>query len=163
MSDNRTQLAGELFIKLYDRYSKLENKKYLCPEIEELTLIEIKTIIVIGRTEGLIKMSEIANQLGVTLGTPTVTIDRLIKKGYVDRVRDEEDRRQVLIALTEKGQHSFLAIRKIKDHVIQKIFGIVSEEQIETLIQVLSLVEANFDNAFNSLEEEQNAVFSKEY
>lgn len=155
-----TQLAGDLFIKLYERYSRFENRKFLCEAIETLTIIEVKTIIVIGRGtekgtrgsgEGHIKMSEIAHQLGVTSGTPTVTIDRLIKKGYVDRVRDEEDRRQVFVKLTEKGLESYDEIVKMKNMILQKIFGIIDESQLTTLIAILTKIETDFDMVFKDI------------
>lgn len=154
MSD-QTKVAGELFLKLYDRYSRFENKKFLCEEIEELTIIEIKTVIVIGRATGIIKMSEIAQQLGVTSGTPTVTIDRLIKKGYVERSRDEEDRRQVFVKLTDKGLTSYEAIVKTKDLIMSKIFGIVTPEQVEMLITILDKIENSFDEVFKDVLEEK--------
>lgn len=147
------QLAGDLFIKLYERYSRFENRKYLCEAIETLTIIEVKTIIVIGRSsdKGMIKMSDIANQLGVTSGTPTVTIDRLIKKGYVDRVRDEDDRRQVFVKLTEKGLESYGEIVKMKNAILQKIFGMIDETQLGTLIAILTKIDTDFDVVFKDL------------
>lgn len=152
----KTKIAGDLFLKLYDRYTRFENKKFLCQEIEELTIIEIKTIIVIGRFSGVIKMSEIAHQLGVTSGTPTVTVDRLIKKGYVERIRDEEDRRQVFVKLTALGATSYDAIVTTKDLIMEKIFGIVSSEQIDLFISILDKIETDFDEVFSDLMEVVN-------
>lgn len=88
---NEVYLAGELFRQLYSKFNRIENKKHLYKGIKELTIIEINTIIVIGCND-IISMSMIAKTLGVSFGTPTVTIDRLISKGYVERIRDDEDR-----------------------------------------------------------------------
>ena len=41
-------------------------------------------------------MGEIAHDLRITVGTLTTAITKLIKKGYVERKRIEEDRRVVL-------------------------------------------------------------------
>ena len=49
-------------------------------------------------------MSEVAGKLEITVGTLTTAINRLVKKGYVERERKEEDRRIVRIRLTKKGQ-----------------------------------------------------------
>ncbi len=148
-----TQLAGDLFIKLYERYNRFENRKFLCEAIETLTIIEVKTIIVIGRgsEKGLIKMSEIAQQLGVTSGTPTVTIDRLIKKGYVDRIRDEADRRQVFVKLTTKGMESYEEIVRMKNIILEKIFGMIDETQLEALITILAKIDRDFESVFKDI------------
>ena len=45
----------------------------------------------------------IAKKLGITLGTCTTNIDRLVTKGLVNKVKNDNDRRVVYIELTEKG------------------------------------------------------------
>lgn len=128
----------------------MENKKYLYKGINELTLIEIDTILVIGR-DSMRSMSEIANKLGVSSGTPTVTIDRLINKGFVIRIRDLEDRRQVFVKLSEKGTEVFNDIMALKNKVTERIFGILTPEERKTAIDVLSKLNNSFDKVFQSL------------
>lgn len=41
-------------------------------------------------------MSTVAKAVSVTSGTLTIAINHLVKKGYVERTRSEEDRRVVL-------------------------------------------------------------------
>ena len=48
-------------------------------------------------------MSAVAKIQKVTVGTLTIAVNSLVKKGYITRVRSEEDRRVVLVSLTEKG------------------------------------------------------------
>ncbi len=43
----------------------------------------------------------------ITMGTLTTSVNRLVEKGYVTRKRDVNDRRVVLLDLTEKGQQVF--------------------------------------------------------
>jgi DNA-binding MarR family transcriptional regulator len=49
------------------------------------------------------RMSVIARELNVTLSTATGILDKLVKKGYVSRCSDAEDRRVVTIQLSETG------------------------------------------------------------
>lgn len=141
------QLADELLRELIGRFNKMENKKHLYKGMEELTLIEINTILVIGLGE-MKSMSSIANSLGVTFGTPTVTIDRLIVKGYVERIRDVEDRRQVFVKLSENGERVYTSIIQLKKRVAERIFGILSPEERKGLINVLSKLNHGFDELF---------------
>ena len=142
-----TYLAGQLFRQLFEKYNRLENKKNLYKDLKDLTLIEINTIIVIGIHERK-SMSEIANQLGVSFGTPTVTIDRLIGKGLVERIRDEEDRRQVFIKLSETGSKVHQSVIEIRKRVTEAIFGILSPEERTSLVSILSKLNNHFDDFF---------------
>ena len=146
---DKTKEAGKLFIDILDQYNKLEGKKLLKDNtLEDLTLIEIKTIVVIGRNDNKAKMSDLAKTLGVTKGTPTVTIDRLIKKGYVLRENLPGDRRQVIVVLSEKGKKALKEIVYIKEQIIEKLFSIINEEQIESLIGILTKISENFKEVF---------------
>ena len=49
-------------------------------------------------------MSSIARELSVTVGTLTIAMNSLVKKGYVERTRGLEDRRVVYISLSEKAE-----------------------------------------------------------
>lgn len=131
-----TQMAGTLFMQLFEKYNRIKNKKHLYKDIKELTLIEINTILVISNGE-LKSMSEIANALGVSSGTPTVTIDRLILKGYVERIRDEGDRRQVFVRLSVKGVEAYELINEMKNKITETVFGVIDEDEKKVLISAL--------------------------
>lgn len=148
-TENSLFIVDQLFRKLFDKYNKLESKKFFSTTLDDLTVIEINTILVIGQDQDK-KMSEIANTLGVTFGTPTVTVDRLLKKGYVVRRRDEEDRRQVFISLSEKGKTVFDAIINIRNIIAEKIYGILSSEERKALINVLTTLNSNFDDIIDN-------------
>jgi DNA-binding MarR family transcriptional regulator len=48
-------------------------------------------------------LSDLAAHMGVTAGTMSVAVDRLVKGGYVDRAVDAADRRRVQLRQTEAG------------------------------------------------------------
>ncbi len=143
------EVVDQLFRMLLDKFNKIENKKYLYKDITDLTVIEIDTIIVIGTSKK--SMSYIAKQLGVSFGTPTVTIDRLIDKGFVERIRDQEDRRQVFVKLSKKGTEVYNSIVKLKSRLAEKVFGILTEEQRISFVNVLTKLNNNFDDLFIDL------------
>ncbi len=148
-TENSLLIVDELFRKLFDKYNKLESKKFFSKTLDDLTVIEINTLVVIGHGEEDKKMSEIANSLGVTFGTPTVTVDRLIKKGYVIRRRDDADRRQVFISLSDTGKDVFESIIIIRNILAEKIYGILSEDERKALINILSSLDSHFDDIFS--------------
>ena len=63
-----------------------------------LTITEVHTIVAIGLHERN-PMNVVAARLGVTLATLTTAVNKLVRKGFVERIRAEDDRRKVLVSL----------------------------------------------------------------
>ena len=81
-------------------------------------------------TEGAKNMKRVARALDVTTGTLTISINNLVRKGYADRARSKEDRRVVLISLSEKGRRAYLHHRKFHDRMFGAVVeGLTEEEQ----------------------------------
>lgn len=53
---------------------------------------------------GQLTAGDIARETGLTSGAVTAMLDRLERVGYVRRLRDEADRRRVLVELTDKAR-----------------------------------------------------------
>ena len=82
-------------------------------------------------------MSSVARSLGVTTGTLTIAVNSLVKKGYVERARSEEDRRVVLVSLSEKGKRAYLHHRQFHEQMIEAIVEELSEEEQAVLEKAL--------------------------
>ena len=91
-------------------------------------------------------MSSVAKIMSVTVGTLTIAINSLVKKGYVHRERSEEDRRVVLISLTEKGKKANAHHMKFHDGMIQAVLKDLNEEQQEVLVKALMNLRTFFDS-----------------
>lgn len=144
-------VVGGLFLELLDKYNRLDSKRFFYRDLlEELTMIEINTIVVIGRNGNRKKMSDVANSLGVSTGTPTVTVDRLIKKGYCLRDKDPEDRRQVIVMLSDKGMEAYKHVVELKALIVERLFSLMNDEQLKALISILDVLNNNFDDLFDS-------------
>ena len=93
-------------------------------------------------------MSEVAQDLNITVGTLTTAINKLIKKEYVERKRIEEDRRVVLIQLTKKGKLAYRIHEKFhKDMIVETIDGL-SEDEEEVLIMSLEKLNKFFKDKY---------------
>lgn len=73
---------------------------------EDLHMREAHFIMAVGPGEGM-TMSEVARVLSVTHGAVSQTAARLEKKGYLLRMRDPSNRRQIVAALTPQGEEFF--------------------------------------------------------
>ena len=95
-------------------------------------------------------MSSIAKELSVTVGTLTIAMNSLVKKGYVKRERGEEDRRVVYISLSDKGKKAFIHHARFHKEMITSILDEFDEDEKKILIRGLT----KLDNWFRDKEEE---------
>ena len=101
----------------------------------ELTITELHAIEAIelkGKT-----MTETAHKLGITVGSLTVTINRLVKKEYVVRSDKEGDRRLVQLTLTKKGKLAWRLHVHFHRHMVRRMLQGLKEEEHQVLIQSL--------------------------
>lgn len=82
-------------------------------------------------------MSEVANRLMITPSTLSTSVNRLIQKGFVKSERSKEDRRVVLLSLTEKGQEAFRIHEEFHKKMINQILIQTNFNEDELLIQSL--------------------------
>ena len=134
--DKRKKILNELLVQIFNDILQIEEQSLKQGVINDLSVTEIHTIDAIGMyTER--TMSEVAQDLKITVGTLTTAINKLIKKGYVERKRIEEDRRVVLIKLTKKGKLAFRLHEKFHNDMINKTIEGLSDSEEEVLISSL--------------------------
>ena len=90
-------------------------------------------------------MSSIARELSVTVGTLTIAMNSLVKKGYVERTRGQEDRRVVYISLSERGRGAFEHHAQFHKEMIDSVTSELTKEELETLITALSKLKKWFN------------------
>ncbi len=85
---------------------------------------------------GRLTVSEVAEDLGVSLSAITALVDRLVKAGLVFRSRDEQDRRLVWLQATDKGKEILGRCVEGRKRVAVKYFSRLPEEDLEKLIEI---------------------------
>lgn len=75
----------------------------------------------------------------VLLNQPTVSksLDRLAKDGLVNRIKDEDNRRQVFVSLTDKGQQLMEELIPIANTHEQQTFAHLSLDETQQLTALL--------------------------
>ena len=115
----------------------IEGKAIITEEFRDITNNDMHVIEAIGIYEKK-NMSTVAKELSVTIGTLTIAINSLVKKGYVDRKRSEEDRRVVYISLTPKGEKAYKHHEEFHKQMVLATIDGLSEEEAKVLVKALS-------------------------
>ena len=98
---------NSVLVDLFNDILNIEERALITEEFKDISVTDMHIIEAVGIEEPR-TMSTISKSLGVTMGTLTVGINGLVKKGYVTRKRGEKDRRIVYASLTDKGIAAYL-------------------------------------------------------
>lgn len=91
-------------------------------------------------------MSTVAKVLNVTVGTLTIAVNNLVKKGYIQRMRSQEDRRVVLISLTETGEKAYHHHKDFHEKMVLAVLKGLNVEETEALTTALTKLQEFFRN-----------------
>ncbi|NLP45624.1 MAG: MarR family transcriptional regulator [Epulopiscium sp.] len=130
------QVLNGLLVELFNDILNIEQTALKDGKFNDLSITEIHTIEAIGLYQPR-TMSEVANDLDITVGTLTTAIRKLVKKGYVERKRGEEDRRIVQIQLTRKGKLAYRIHEKFHTDMIKYMVQDLQIQDQQLLIHSL--------------------------
>ncbi len=138
------ETQSETLTRLFDSIIRKQEKAVLSSEFKDISGNDMRILAVIG-TEEARNMSSVAKDLHVTVGTLTIAVNNLVKKGYVKRVRSEEDRRVVLISLLAKGRRARQHFRDFHEAMVEAALTDLDESQAEALLIALRNLDAFFE------------------
>ena len=143
---------GELFFEFQSKLQFFEREYLKKYDIVDVTPTEVKVLYIIGLSNTK-SMSDIANELRVTKGTLSITINSLVKKGYVIRTRHKQDRRIVIVYLTKKSIQIVRHYGKFYYELISKLILEMDNDKAvilgDVLIKLNKIIETNFYEDIN--------------
>lgn len=128
---------NEVLVNLFRDILDIEQKAIITEEFQDITSNDMHVIEAIGVREPK-NMSSIARTLSVTVGTLTIAMNSLVKKGYVFRERGKEDRRVVYISLTERGKAAYEHHAGFHRAMIDSVSKELTPEELEMLVETLT-------------------------
>lgn len=137
------EALNDLLVKLFNNILTYEERALLTEEFKDISLNDMHVIEAIGINQKK-NMSSIAAILEVTVGTLTIAMNNLVKKGYVKRSRSAKDRRVVLVSLTDKGEHAFAHHKEFHDGMIYDIMERLNGEKLDVLVDALHSIQNYF-------------------
>lgn len=119
------------------RKSSLRDPIASAVEAMGLTPPQLHSVLWVGR-DGRLSMGELAQRIGVTEKTITGVVDRLEREGYVQRVREEGDRRMIKVELTERGREVF---GQLDAEIHAKVAALLALLEVEDRAALFRIVE----------------------
>ncbi|URZ18589.1 MarR family winged helix-turn-helix transcriptional regulator [Clostridium felsineum] len=143
MKKEKSNQLRELIRILIRDLGVLEKSDSSCSGV---TISQCHAIVEIGRNEEL-SLNELARILNLDKSTMSRTINKLVKEELVIREAHPEDRRYIVIRLTDKGSDLFKNIEKNMTNYYEDIFTAIEESKREQILDSLKiLIEALHKN-----------------
>jgi DNA-binding MarR family transcriptional regulator len=106
------------FIEMVNRFNKLDSLEYQFLFDEKIKHMEIHTLEHMDNNPNK-KVSDLAGDLGITKGALSQQVKKFEKRGLINRVRYNDNFKEVYIKLTKKGKN----VVKIHDEYEKYIFN----------------------------------------
>lgn len=134
--EERIEIA---LIRLDEAWSRLSRR--ISADIKEYPLSIPRSQVYLLRLldrRGPLSMSEMANSLGVTMSACTALVDRAVQADLVERKRDSNDRRVVIVAVSQAGEQILVQIRRTRAQILARYLARLEPDEIEMLANSLS-------------------------
>ena len=136
-SDNHIyDTFNEVLVKLFNDIIHIEEKAIITDEFKDISNNDMHIIEAIGIDQPK-NMSTVAKELSVTVGTLTIAINNLVKKGYVNRIRSDKDRRVVYISLSSKGRKAYNHHAEFHREMIKATIDGLNGDEVSVLVKSL--------------------------
>lgn len=136
-------IVNELLVDIFNRILIIEAESMKKQNVK-LSMNEIHVLEAIEKVDET-SMSNIAKKLHITVGSLTTAINTLYQKKYVTRERDEDDRRKVIIKLTELSHEVLKKHEAFHEQMIDAVFKELNVGEDQVLIDSLR----NLSSFFN--------------
>jgi len=146
---NDYQKGKEYYELIHDLYSDL-----MLFELDQLnsaakgnvTFREMHTIEHIGHLQTA-SMKQLADEARVKQSSMTTMIDKLIRKGYVDRTMDRDDKRMVRVKLTPRGEILHEEHDLLHEQITKTWLNILDESEQAILLRLLRKISEQLPEA----------------
>ncbi len=126
------QVLKDLFYKIL----RIQERDVAVASNSQLSRTEMHILEIVEDVPN-VTLTQIAEKLGITKATASVTIARLEKKRYLEKVRLDEDKRKSLLKLTERGMVCYDKHRQFHDSMVQSLLYEFKIEEYPTVIKSL--------------------------
>ncbi|WP_153912978.1 MarR family winged helix-turn-helix transcriptional regulator [Shewanella sp. TC10] len=135
-----TELLNQTITEFYDKMSSWEQSV-----VKETgySLAQTHTIEVLG-CHGALRMKELAQKLGITTGTLTVQVDKLVNLALIERGAHPEDGRSTVVKLTQAGEEIHRQHNQLHLELMNDLTRHVSAEEAQILLSCLQKMNQEF-------------------
>ena len=139
--DRHRRLADELATELGSWSPRERMGAFRSWHRGALSLVHLNVVTVI-EADGPLSMGRLAEALDVSVASVTGIVGRMEKRGLVERRHDEDDRRVVLVHLTEAGAQIFRDVEQHRRDSLARLLEQLTVEQLDGFLAGIRVLRA---------------------
>lgn len=133
---NNEQNLFQMIEQLYEKFVQIEETS---PPMRKKIRKEFSIIELVGKNKSC-NMKDIIENLGLPSSTATRQVDKLVKLNLIKREIPAENRRMVILSLTDSGQELYLDHQEHRHIVETKLFQSFTDKEKNTLIKLIKKI-----------------------
>lgn len=144
---------NDLLMDTYQYVLKVEECALKSTGQVDLSISELHLIECVGKkgAKGL-TISDIAQEQSITLPSVTIAINKLAKKGYVQKVKCQKDGRVVYVTLTRLGSKMYAVHRYFHEQMMRRVSADMPEEERQALLKGIGRINHFFREKIEEME-----------
>lgn len=139
----KRQILGKS-LKIDSIIKNIENSNLKNTKKYKLSLLELRTLLFI-QENNIVKPMYISKEFNVTPATITVQVNRLIKKGFLLKKGNEEDRRSVNLFINPEIEKVLNNIIEGKLKSFDSIFNTLTKRDQQQLLDIMEKIETGVE------------------
>ena len=128
--------ARAVIHQLINLYNEADREEKACCN---LSVSQCCTLLAFDSIDEQLTMNQLSLRLDLSTSTMTRHVDRLVHKGYIERAPSEQDRRRVIVRLTESGKEMAETLSNCEQNLFSEVLQSIPPDQWETVVSALKL------------------------
>jgi len=117
----------------------------------DISICETHLIEQVGNACDGITIMRIAKALGITMPSVTVSINKLVVKGYVEKVKSSTDARSIKVFLTQNGERVYANHKFFHMQMVKNIANDLTTDERDVLLIGVKKINTFFKNKLEEL------------
>lgn len=135
--------VGDMVRKLVRMFQLFERDQI---KVHGFTTTQCYTLLEIDKS-GSIPMNALSEKMNLNSSTMTRILDNLVRDGFIVRQKSPEDRRLVLVALSDKGKASAKQLNASVNGYYKKVIESIPEGRLEEVLKSADLLVHAFEKS----------------
>ena len=139
MTEQQKEKVNDFFVGVFNQILAWEGQTIKKIGVKDLSIRELHVIQAVSDLCKLEKntMANIAKHISVSPGALSVSVNALVKKGYLERSYTEKDRRVIYINVTEKGKNVNAFHESFHYEMVSAIDEQLDEKHLTVMLEAL--------------------------
>ncbi len=142
MVQERKKLIEKTIENIYALRQRIMSEMHLLFKEEGITHSQMIVLRIIQNNENT-NLKDLAALLGITSSATTQVVNELVKKGYLGRKRNPDDRRVLNLTLTDKTKTQLDSIRNKSFSELYSMFDVLSDDELRDYYRLSNKIIGN--------------------